>query len=84
MREASGGSDGLPAEARWEPRARHACVFCARLHWREDLDLCFLAGPQCFMKAPALVAKLLAWETYHAHWPDIPAEELRASAVHLR
>eukprot|EP00969_Alexandrium_andersonii_P152060 6724255-Alexandrium_andersonii.AAC.1 len=25
MREALGGPDGLPAEARWESRARHAC-----------------------------------------------------------
>lgn len=35
------------------------------------------------MQNPALVAELLAWEAYHSSWPDIPENELRASAVSL-
>ena len=37
----------------------------------------------CFMKNPKAVAEMLAWERYHAAWPDIPPEELKASAVSL-
>ena len=44
----------------------------------------FFAGPECFMQSPAEVAKLLHWKRYHEHWPDIPEEELKASAVNLR
>ena len=84
MRELAQTPAGLPAGERWAPRARCACVFCARLHWSEELYWEFLAGDGCFMKNPGSVAKLLSWEVYHEHWPDIPAEELRASAVRLR
>ena len=62
----------MPANERWAPRARCACVFCARLHWSEDISWEFLAGEDCFMKNPEAVAKLLSWEVYHKHWPDIP------------
>ena len=81
MRELAQTPAGLPAGERWAPRARCACVFCARLHWSEELYWEFLAGDECFMKNPGSVAKLLSWEVYHEHWPDIPADELRTSAV---
>ena len=84
MKEAMKSDGGLPPQSRWEPRGRSACVFCARLLWREVLHDVFLAGPHCFMESPALVAELLAWEHYHQHWPDILATELKASAVKLR
>ncbi|CAK0887182.1 unnamed protein product [Prorocentrum cordatum] len=84
MRELAQTPEGLSADERWAPRTRCACVFCARLHWSEDLSLEFLAGKDCFMKNPEAVAKLLSWEVYHKHWPDIPEAELRASAVRLR
>ena len=44
----------------------------------------FLAGPNCFMASPSLVAEMLDWKLYHEHWPDIPEAELKASAVNLR
>jgi len=43
----------------------------------------FLSGPSCFMQNPKAVAEMLAWEAYHEAWPDIPEEELKASAVSL-
>ena len=36
------------------------------------------------MKSPQRVAELLDWEEYSTHWPHIPQEELKASAVYLR
>ena len=78
------GGIGLPPSSRWAPRSRQACVFCARLMWREDVKEVFLAGPSCFMTSPALVAELLDWNKYHEHWPKIPEAELKASAVNLR
>ena len=74
---------GLPPDERWAPRALQACVFCSRRLWQEDTRLVFLSGVHCFMKNPKAVADMLAWERYHAAWPDIPAEELKASAVSL-
>ena len=74
----------LEPDERWEPRSRCACVFCARLMWREELQAVYLAGPHCFMSSPAEVAELLHWKAYHKDWPDIPEEELKASAVNLR
>ena len=67
MRELAQTPAGLPAGERWAPRARCACVFCARLHWSEELYWEFLAGDGCFMKNPGSVAKLLSWEVYHEH-----------------
>ena len=84
MRRLLTSEQGLPFQSRWSPRARRACVFCARLLWQEELFDLFLAGPECFMKSPERVADLLAWEEYSAHWSDIPVEELKASAVDLR
>ena len=84
MRELAESSEGLPAEERWAPRPRSACVFYARRYWTEELTSCFLAGARCFMKSPARVVALLDWSVYHAQWPNIPAEELQASAVNLR
>ena len=75
---------GLAPSSRWAPRSRQACVFCARSMWREDLEEVFLAGPNCFMASPSLVAEMLDWKLYHEHWPDIPEAELKASAVNLR
>jgi hypothetical protein len=75
---------GLPPDCRWSPRGRHACVFCARLLWQEDLEEVKLAGPDCFMASPSVVAELLDWKTYHEQWPDIPEAELKASAVNMR
>ena len=66
------------------PEADVLVFFCARKQWREELHEVFLAGPDCFMESPSEVAKLLHWKTYHEHWPDIPEEELKASAVNLR
>ena len=63
-------------------REVHA-FFCARSYWTEELTSCFLAGTRCFMKSPAKVVALLDWSVYHAQWPNIPAEELQASAVNL-
>jgi len=74
---------GLSPDHRWAPRGLRACVFCARRLWQEDMHEVFLSGPSCFMQNPKAVAEMLAWEAYHAVWPDIPAEELKASAVSL-
>ena len=74
---------GLLPDERWAPRALQACVFCTRRQWQEDTHQVFLSGPHCFMKNPKAVAEMLAWERYRAAWPDIPAEELQASAVSL-
>lgn len=84
MQEAMASKGGVGPDERWVCRSRCACVFCARKHWREELHEVFLAGPDCFMESPAEVAKLLHWKAYHQHWPDIPEEELKASAVKLR
>ncbi|CAK0826890.1 unnamed protein product, partial [Prorocentrum cordatum] len=84
MRELAQSPEGLPAAERWAPRTRCAYVFCARLHWSEDLSWELLAGEDCFVKNPEAVAKLLFGEVYHKHWPDIPEAELRASALRLR
>ena len=46
-------------EQRWHPKSRCACVFCARLLWRENLWEVFLAGPDCFMASPEVVAQML-------------------------
>jgi hypothetical protein len=35
------------------------------------------------MQSPTLVADLLSWEAYHAAWPAIPENDLRASSVSL-
>ena len=43
-----------------------ACVFCAMLHWSEQLASLHLCGPQCTMKNPAAVADLLCVEWYSA------------------
>jgi hypothetical protein len=75
--------DGLDADHRWSPRCMQACVFCARRLWQEDLYEVYLAGEYCFMQSPKKVAEMLRWERYHEHWPDIPVEELRGSAVSL-
>ena len=40
--------DGLLPEARWKPRHRTSCVFCARLHWSEQLYELYIAGAECF------------------------------------
>ena len=77
-------SPGTVPSERWHPRSRRACAFCARSLWREQLAEVYLAGPKCFMKAPDRVAELLSWESYHERWPDIPAQNLQASAVALR
>ena len=74
----------LSPDARWSPRARRACVFCARLMWREELREEYIAGPWCFMESPRQVAQLLKWETYKVAWDDIPEKELVASCVKLR
>ena len=58
VRELAQTPEGLPASKRWARRARCACVFCARLHWAEDLTWEFLAGDESFMKNPKAVAKL--------------------------
>ena len=83
MREALSSDDGLLPSQRWEPRRRAACVFCARLHWSEDLRQEYLAGDYCFMKNPAKVAELLSLERYQRRWPLIPYAELKASCVRL-
>ena len=83
MRELAQSPAGVAPEARWSPRVCHACVFCARMHWAEDLRSEYLAGKGCFMRSPKEVAALLSWERYHEHWPGIPADELRASSVSL-
>ena len=74
----------MAPEERWSPRACHACVFYARMHWAADLRSEYPAGKGCFMRSPKEVAARLPWERYHEHWPDIPADELRASSVSLR
>ena len=84
MIESMRSPEGLQPGDRWKPRARAACVFCARLHWTESLSSVFLAGDKCFMANPEAVADLLSWEAYAERWPDIPPEELRCSAVPLR
>ena len=43
-----------------------------------------LAGDMCFMNNSEKVVELLSWEEYSKHWPLIPQEELRSSAVNLR
>jgi len=65
------------------PRQFVACVFCALLSWSEELQQCYLAGPQCFMQSPHLVAELLSTERYADAWPLIPRQELDASSVPL-
>ena len=84
MNEMLWSPDGLSAEHRWTPRCLQACVFCTRRLWQEDLLEVFLAGPQCFMRRPDIVAEMLAWERYHEAWEHIPVAELKASAVWLR
>ena len=84
MNEMLWSPDGLSAEHRWAPRCLQACVFCTRRLWQEDLLEVFLAGPQCFMRRPDIVAETLAWKRYHKAWEHIPVAELKASAVWLR
>ena len=62
-------------------RSFSACVFCAMLHWSEDLTEVFLAGPRCDIPDPPRVARLLDVQCYHEMWPLIPLQELEASAV---
>ena len=76
-------ASGLLPEERWTPRHRTACVFCARLHWREEIHDRFISGPKCFMEKPDKVWRLLAVDRYHERWPLIPLEELQASAVNM-
>ena len=83
MEERLASPEGLAADHRWSPRGLQACVFCARRLWQEELYVVYLAGDWCFMQSPEKVAELLHWETYHEHWPDIPVEELKGSAVSL-
>jgi hypothetical protein len=73
----------LLPEERWAPRHRTACVFCARLHWREEIQDRFISGPKCFMHAADKVWKFFSVERYRGRWPLIPEEELRASAVNM-
>ena len=42
MTETLETAEGLPVDARWEPRRQAACVFCARFHWPEELKLVYL------------------------------------------
>ena len=75
--------NGLLPEERWTPRHRTACVFCARLHWREEIQDRFISGPNCFMQAADKVWKFFSVERYRGRWPLIPEEELQASAVNM-
>ena len=70
----------MPEEAE-ESRSFHACVFCAMLHWTENLARLYIAGPKCTMQNPAAVAELLAADWYSEQWPLIPRAEIHASAV---
>ena len=83
MTETLETAEGLPVDARWEPRRRAACVFCARLHWSEELKLVYLSGEHCFMEDLPAVEKLLSWHRYSERWPLIPSAELESSAVSL-
>ena len=83
MEEHLASPGGLSADHRLAPRALQACVFCARRPWQEDMYEDYLAGDWCSMQSPEKVAELLHWESYHTHWPDIPAEKLKGSAVSL-
>ena len=56
---------GLLPEERWSPRRRTACVFCARSHWREEIQDHFISGTKCFMKAAHKAWKLLSVDRYH-------------------
>ena len=62
-------------------RAFQACVFCAMLHWSETLHREYIAGDRCSIPSPGEVAKCLSAEWYSKAWPDIPREEIMASAV---
>ena len=64
-----------------EPRGFEACVFCAMLHWSEQLKDVYIAGEQCLMKNPSAVADLVSVDCYSEQWPLIPRAELDASAV---
>ena len=68
-----------------EPEARMfaACAFCAMQRWSEELLQKYIAGPQCFMASPHLVAQELDTDWYKSEWPLIPPEELDASSVLL-
>ena len=66
---------------RIEERGFAACVFCAMLHWTENLARLYLTGPECTMKNPSAVADLLSADWYSDQWPLIPKAELLASAV---
>ena len=83
--------DGQPPR-----RCFQGCAFCAMQHWPEEQHQVYLVTPEipvcdssatrpakCFMPSPGLVADLLCVEKYKSAWPDIPAEELDASAVDL-
>ena len=84
MQHALASGQGLPAELRWRPRQRTACVFCARSHWLEELHEVFLAGAHCFMQHPQKVWKMLSVARYEERWPLIAATgELRASSVKI-
>ena len=84
MKAMLSNGDKIPAELRWQPRQRTACVFCARAHWLEELHELFLAGDECFMAQPHKVWELLAVNRYADRWPLIAATgELEASAVKL-
>ena len=82
MSEALNSEEGLRPEDRWLPRQRAACVFCARLHWLEELHDVYLAGSQCFMSKADAVWKMLEVSRYAKRWPLIAATgELEASSV---
>ena len=64
MTAALDSEEGLRPEDRWLPRQRAACVFCARLHWLEELHSLFVAGERCFIANPTAVWKMLEVSRY--------------------
>ena len=85
MIAAQGSDEGLRPEDRWFPRQIAACVFCARMHWLEQLHSLCIAGEECFMKKPDEVWKMLEVQRYAKRWPLIGATgELEASSVTVR
>ena len=72
-----------PHEWAQQPRQFLACVFCALQFWSEELQQCYIVGPNNFMQSPHKVALLLSTAAYGEAWPLIPREELEASSVAL-
>ena len=80
--EATPSSDSAVIDDQEPPQRRFtACVFCGMLDWAETRHCLYLTGPNCTMKNPQMVVKLLSAEQYHKDWPEIPEAELYASAV---